>query len=104
TIAMINQKQKYTKDLWPQTGSQYEAAGCYMEKDEVPTSYSINVEKTESLVSPYLGTVEFPVTGSVSYPKNSKEEAFEATQFKGSYSINHRLVYAYQNGQWVFKS
>src|SRR5437879_1554373 len=81
------QNHKSRKDVWPQTGSQYEEAGWYMEKDEVPTSYSINVEKTESLVSPYLGTVEFPVTGSVSYPKNSKEEAFEATQFKGSYSI-----------------
>jgi hypothetical protein len=75
-----------------------------MEKDDLPSSYSINVEKTDSLVSPYVGTAEFPVTGSVSYPKNSKQEALENTQFKDSYSIKHKLLYAYQNGAWVLKS
>jgi hypothetical protein len=98
------QAHKGRKDVWPQAQTKYEEAGWYMEADELPSSYSINVEKTESLVSPYLGTAEFPVTGNVSYPKNSREEALEATQFKSSYTINHRLQYAYQNGQWVLKS
>jgi hypothetical protein len=96
--------KRSTKDVWPQTGSQYYEAGWYMEKDELPSSYSINVEKTESLVSPYLGTAEFSVTGNTSYAKNSKEEALDATQFKNSYAIVHRLLYAYQNGSWVLKS
>ena len=98
------QNHKSSKDVWPQTGSQYQEAGWYQEKVELPASYSINVEKTDSLVSPYVGTAEFPVTGNVSYPKNSREDALEATQFKSSYTINHRLQYAYQNGQWVLKS
>jgi hypothetical protein len=98
------QSRRIRKDVWPQTSNDYQEAGWYQERDEIPGSYSINVEKTESLVSPYLGTVEFPVTGSVSFPKNSKEEAANATEFKGSYSISHRLIYSYQNEQWVFKS
>lgn len=98
------QNHKSRKDVWPQTEDQYAEAGWYMEDDELPASYSINVDKTDSLVSPYMGTAEFLVTGSVTYPKNSKDEALAATQFKDSYSINHRLLYAYQNGQWIFKS
>lgn len=98
------QSHKSTKEVWSQDQSEYVAAGWYGEKDDLPTSYSINVEKTQSLVSPYLGTAEFPVTGNVSYPMNSREEALNATQFKTSYTINHRLTYAYQNGSWVLKS
>ena len=95
---------KSRKDVWSQTETKYEEAGWYMESDSLPPAHSINVEKTDSLVSPYVGTAEFPVTGAVSYPKNSREEALEATQFKVSYSVNHRIQYAYQNEQWVLKS
>jgi len=98
------QNHKSSKDVWPQKSDEYQEAGWLSEQDEVSPNYSVNVEKTDSLVSPYLGTVEFPVTGSRSHLQNSKEEALEATQVEKSYSVNHRLVYAYQNGQWVFKS
>src|ERR1700751_139816 len=64
------QSHRITKDVWPLNGSQYVEAGWYMELDELPISYSINVDKTESLVRPYLGTAEFPVAGNVSYPQN----------------------------------
>jgi hypothetical protein len=57
---------KSTKDVWSENESQNRQAGWYMERVELPASASINVEKTESLVSPYLGTAEFPfVLGSV---------------------------------------
>lgn len=95
---------KSRKDVWPQTETKYEEAGWYLVQVEAPDTFSMNVEKTDSIVSPYLGTAEFPVTGNVSYPKNSKEEALEATEFKSSYAIKHKLTYAYQSGEWVFKS
>lgn len=98
------QSHKSTRDAWAQTETESQEAGWYMEQADVPDSYSINVVKTDSLVSPYLGTTEFLVTGSVSYPKNSRQDALNATEFKSSYTVNHRLEYAYQDGSWVFKS
>lgn len=95
---------KSRKDVWPQTETEYEEAGWYLVQVEVPDTFSMNVEKTDSIVSPYLGTAEFPVTGNVSYPRNSKDEALGATEFKSHYAIQHRLTYAYQSGEWVFKS
>jgi len=92
---------KTQRDIWAQTGND---AGWVAEQDDVLTGYSLNVEKTTSLVSPYLGTAEFRVTGNLSSPKNSSQEAREATDLGNSYSVNHRVIYAYQNEEWVLKS
>jgi hypothetical protein len=91
-------------DVWEIPGDSYVQGGWRMAQVEVPSAYSLNVVRTDSLVSPYLGTAELIVTDRTTYPKSSKEEALGATQFKSSTDIKHRLTYAYQNGAWAIKT
>jgi hypothetical protein len=97
------QSHKNRTDVWAVSGSASQA-GWYKAQIELPTTYTVNVVKTESLVSPYLGTAELVVTSHNTYLQDSKEAALAATQFKDTTEIKHRLTYAYQNGTWVIKS
>ncbi len=98
------QTHKSQEAIWHVRGDEYARGSWFKEKYELPDSYNYNVVKTESLGSPYLGTAEFPVTGQISYPFDSQDAAQNAIQFPNSNSTKHRLVYAFQDGQWVFQS
>ncbi len=98
------ESHKSQEAIWHVRGDEYARGSWYKEKYELPDSYSYNLVKTESLGSPYLGTAEFSVTGQISYPFDSQDGAQNAIQFPNSNSTKHRLVYAFENGQWIFKS
>lgn len=73
-------------------------------KNTIVGGYSIDVQKTNSLVSPYIGTVDFASQIWVSGKFETKEEAEGATEFKESGKPDQvRITMAYQNGVWVVK-
>lgn len=65
------------------------------EMSAVSVVTSFDVKQTDSLVSPYLGTISYEVAYTLTIP--SKSEAKPA-------SAKCREAYAYQDGQWVLKS
>lgn len=69
-----------------------------------PDAYSFDVEKTDSIVSPYIGTAEFNVKGAQSKTQKSQQEAERAPiDDQNSYTIKHKFSYAYQDGHWALK-
>jgi hypothetical protein len=68
---------------------------------EPDTEYSIDVRKTESLISPYVGFIEFKWHEHDGDCAQTKEEA-EAKPFHatGVYQT-YRYTYAFQDGTWV---
>jgi hypothetical protein len=98
------ESHKSQEAIWHVRGDEYAQGSWFKEKYELPDSYSYNVLKMDSPGSPYLGMAEFPVTGQISYPFDSQDGAQNAIQFPNSNSTKHRLVYAFENGQWIFKS
>ena len=64
-----------------------------------------NVEKTQSLISPYKGTIQGKSKWMISGPFDSKEEAINGPCNKGpiDYTLFH-VIYGYQNGKWVLVS
>jgi hypothetical protein len=68
---------------------------------EIDQKYSIDLRKTDSLISPYVGTANFVFTmHSTSFHK-TKAEAQADNNFIRSQLLKHRHVYAYQDGAWV---
>jgi hypothetical protein len=70
-------------------------------------SASFDVKKTESLVSPYLGTLAFVAHVRRSQVYASQDEARQATELSDSdpsVGVNHLHTYAYQDGKWTLKS
>jgi hypothetical protein len=73
----------------------------------VPDSYLVDVEKTDSLVSPYIGTLKFDTKMFVSNLQDSEKGARETQIFTNTnhpYVHNHLHTYSYQDGAWVVKS
>jgi hypothetical protein len=68
--------------------------------------YSVDVRKTDSLVSPYIGTLEFQTKVYVSELYSSQDAASQTTDFPTTPSDvrRHLHTYAYQNGAWVLQS
>jgi hypothetical protein len=68
--------------------------------------YSVDVQKTDSLVSPYVGTLEFHTNLYVSELYGSQDAASQTTDFpaKPNDVRRHLHTYAYQNGAWVLQS
>ncbi len=69
---------------------------------EPSVDYGIDVRKTDSLISPYLGVVEFHWIGYRTDCAKTKEEA----QAKGlpteeNLLVKYRYTYAFQDGAWV---
>jgi hypothetical protein len=59
------------------------------------------VEQTQSLVSPYIGTLTFEVTREGLW-KPKDEPNFR--KYSSISRIKHDAVYAYQEGKWVLKA
>ena len=71
----------------------------------VSDAYSVDVRKTDSLVSPYIGTLDFDTKMYVSNLQDSEDAARETQIFTDTASVHHhRHSYAYQDGAWVVKS
>ena len=68
---------------------------------EIEENYSIDLRKTDSLISPYVGTASFVfIMHSTSF-HNTKAEAEADNNFISPLPLKHRHVYAYQDGAWV---
>lgn len=69
---------------------------------DVSSNYSIDIQKTNSIVTPYIGIFEFEVTIYKSEPFDTEEEA-RATNTYTNYIGYHKDKFAYQNDTWVTK-
>ncbi len=70
---------------------------------EPSVDYKIDVRKTDSLVSPYVGTLEFRWNERFSVCHETREEAEADSKLLGSNSLKYRYTYAFQEGKWVPK-
>jgi hypothetical protein len=68
------------------------------------SSADIDVQKTASLVSPYVGILEFQLIRHDTAFHKSRAEAERDSAFVTSSSITHKHTYAYQDGKWVPKT
>jgi hypothetical protein len=74
----------------------------YFEPDVA--SAQIDVQKTNSLVSPYAASLNFRMIRHRTAFHPTKEEAANDSQFIGQDSSLHKHTYAYQEKQWVPKT
>jgi hypothetical protein len=70
----------------------------------VQSSVSIDVERTTSLVSPYIGTLEFQMVEHYTAFHETREDAEADSAFVNSQVKTHKHSYAYQDGKWVPKT
>lgn len=64
----------------------------------------IDVRKTDSLVSPYMGVVEFTLITRYTTFHKTRTEAEADNNFVQTRQTKHRHTYAYQDGSWVPKT
>ena len=60
----------------------------------------VDVRKTDSLVSPYVGVLEFTMTRPFTAFHKTKAEAEVDNNFIQSTTTKHRHTYAFQDGAW----
>jgi len=65
-----------------------------------PTSVTFDVEKTSSLVSPFMGTLTFVVIVKVTNQHLTQTEAAGDTVFTHEFRSTHKHVFVYQDGKW----
>lgn len=65
------------------------------------TDLKFDVRKTDSLVSPLLGSVKFTLSSTQTQLLADKEAARASSEYESKLNIfNIELIYAYQDGQW----
>jgi hypothetical protein len=77
--------------------------GWVKEYYEPEPEYSINAERTSSLISPYVGSLDFVLVRHYTDFHKTREEAVADSNFVKHDSAKHRHTYAYQDGKWVPK-
>jgi hypothetical protein len=65
-----------------------------------PASVKFDVEKTSSLVSPFIGTLTFTLTRNLSDFHLTETEAAADTVFIKRDTSSHKHVFAYQDHEW----
>jgi hypothetical protein len=65
-----------------------------------PASVTFDVEKTSSLVSPYVGTATFKLSRSLSAFHETEAEAAADDVLTKRDQTNHKHVFGYQDHQW----
>jgi hypothetical protein len=73
----------------------------HKESFDAPQSVNIDVQKTNSLVSPYIGVLEFSLTEHNTAIHKSKDDAENDSNFIQVLVFQHRHTYAFQDGVWV---
>lgn len=74
----------------------------YFEPDK--GSEGIDVEKTSSLVSPYMGELDFRLVRHYTAFHQTRDEAAADSSFVQSDAVMHKHRYAYQDEKWVPKT
>lgn len=62
---------------------------------------SIDIKKTDSLISPYVGICQFTLRADRTAFHKTKEEAAKDSKFVDSIDRDHRHRYAYKSEKWV---
>lgn len=65
--------------------------------------YSIDVRRTDSLISPYVGVLQFSLKFYITASHPTREEAERDVAFKILGSSTHEHTYVFQDEQWVIK-
>lgn len=69
---------------------------------EPSTDYGVDVRKTDSLISPYLGVIEFRWFGRYGGCAKTREDAQAGSvSDKVEYDVKYRYTFAFQDGAWV---
>jgi hypothetical protein len=68
------------------------------------TGIAFDVRKTDSLVSPYTAILTFDMCGGSSSRLPLAKAQHDNCDDPDKYPYHHRLIYAYQDSQWVLKS
>jgi hypothetical protein len=63
--------------------------------------YSVDVQSTNSLVSPYVGIFEFTLRRYLTKAWDTKEEAEKDTASTEVLLVKHKHIFAYQDRKWV---
>ncbi len=92
----------------PSTSSALDTTAWLKSKPQI-VSTSHDIKKTDSLVSPYMGTVVVKAQDTHTKLYKTKSEAASANDFSPTPSHffgpqSYRFIYAYQDETWVLKS
>ena len=66
--------------------------------------YKLDLRSTDSLLSPYIGTIEYKTARCVTAYWKTKAEAQKDTACAGQEIWQGRDTYAFQDGKWILKS
>ena len=75
--------------------------GWVKERFKPMENYKVDVQRTNSLVSPYIAICEFTLVRAMTKFHKLKIDAENDNSFIKSDSRIHKHTYAYQNGKWV---
>jgi hypothetical protein len=75
--------------------------GWVKEYYEPETDYKVDVQRTNSLITPYTGFCEFTLTRHLTTFHNRKEDANNDNFFIKSDQFIHKHYYGYQEGEWI---
>ncbi|WP_422013506.1 hypothetical protein [Roseateles sp.] len=70
-------------------------------KATLAETYAMDVQKTQSLVSPYVGSVEFSCNERLNEAESEGDAKSQPLTIENSYAC--RAALAHQDGKWVFK-
>ena len=90
----VDRRERVSKSSWGWTKEYYEPSG----------EPNIDVMRTDSLVSPYLGICEFNLVRHRTGFHSTRADATQDNTFVASDMAQHRHQYAYQNAKWVQKT
>lgn len=91
---------KYATTTVSSTGSVNSITWCKT-ITEINPKYTIDVQKNNSLVSPYIGTMEISKTVRFYDECSTKEEAEKSNVIRISDTCIYSFTLAYQNDNWV---
>ena len=85
-------------------GSDKKASIWWKTKKVLMPTCKYDVEKTNSLVSPYVGIIEVDICLTTSAPEYMSYKLMEmATNLTTESTTTYTLKFAYQEGNWIFK-
>src|SRR5579872_2113931 len=82
-----------------------EEHGGWQKLTVVPKAdYKLELRSTDSLLSPYIGTIEYKTARCITAYWKTKAEAQKDTACADQTIWQHRDIYAFQDGKWIVKS
>jgi hypothetical protein len=78
--------------------------GWVKEVYEADPDYKIDIQTTNSLITPYLGYCEFSLVRHHTSFHENKEDARKDDNFTESETVKHKHTYAFQDYKWIVKA